>query len=465
MSARSEPTSMFVGPSFSSGVFACHQRPMRKPTSKTASRIAAIRRKTPTIGIGSRSCWEFIVLTVQEARRPVRPAPPSRRVPRGMARDCVRERHDLGGGPVSRRGRRTGRRRPGPEAGSRPAAGPPRRPRTHAGPPGSRRRRGGRGAPCRGRPWRASRPTACAGAGGGGRPAAPRGPAGDRGGAGAAVASRRSRPRITRSTPWRASSTTTHERIAPVAVPVAQGQVAVGRRVARLRAEEEVVEGLVAVAEPRRAARRPGASSGSVARAAGARAARPAPGEQRRPRAGAGVDAPLGAQSRDRGLVRRRVVGLAIAPSARRAARRSTARPGRARGARGRRGARSRASPAPLPVVVLDPQDHAPAGRPGDAPDVDRVDEVAEVEVAGRRRGEAGRRARPAAAPGPAGPGRDRAARAGSPRARSAVPLAGGSARHPTARPAGLALAAGSPRAACRFWACWTRRVAAISFR
>ena len=133
------------------------------------------------------------------------------------------------------------------------------------------------------------------------------------------------------------------ERVAPVAVAVAQGEVAAGRGVARLRAEQEVVERLLAGAEPR-AEGAPGRVLGQRALAAPARAAGPAPGEQRGARARAGVDAALRAESCDRGRVRRRVVGLAERRRPRPAARRAAARPGAGPAAPGRRGARSRTS-------------------------------------------------------------------------------------------------------------------------
>ena len=46
--------------------------------------------------------------------------------------------------------------------------------------------------------------------------------------------------------------------------------------------------------------------------------------------------------------------------------------------------------PRPLAVVVLDPQPHLAAGVPRKPPDVDRVEEMAEVQMAGGRGGEAG---------------------------------------------------------------------------
>ena len=67
-SASSEPTSMLVGPSFSSGVFACHQRPRRYPPSNVASAVIAKATKTTTIGIGSSSSWGYIVLIVRLGR-------------------------------------------------------------------------------------------------------------------------------------------------------------------------------------------------------------------------------------------------------------------------------------------------------------------------------------------------------------------------------------------------------------
>src|SRR4030095_8004296 len=40
-------------------------------------------------------------------------------------------------------------------------------------------------------------------------------------------------------------------------------------------------------------------------------------------------------------------------------------------------------------IVILDAQQHAAIERPSDAPDVDRIDDMPEMEVARRRRGEA----------------------------------------------------------------------------
>ena len=42
------------------------------------------------------------------------------------------------------------------------------------------------------------------------------------------------------------------------------------------------------------------------------------------------------------------------------------------------------------PVVILDAQEHTSATRPCQTPDVDRVDDVTEVQIAGGRGGEAG---------------------------------------------------------------------------
>jgi hypothetical protein len=44
--------------------------------------------------------------------------------------------------------------------------------------------------------------------------------------------------------------------------------------------------------------------------------------------------------------------------------------------------------PATLAVVVFDAQQHPPAAHPRHAPDPDRVHDVAQVQIPGRRRGE-----------------------------------------------------------------------------
>jgi hypothetical protein len=178
--------------------------------------------------------------------------------------------------------------------------------------------------------------------------------------------------------------------------------------------------------------------------------------------AGAAVDAPLRAECRHGFVVRRGVVRLAV---------------GRAAGSQldERRLIGDQAEaleiveegcfvrpPAPLAVVVLDAQHDAPAGRAGDPPGVERVDEVAEVEEPGWRRGEPGRRVgRQACRVGPgwagiARPERDhrRLGAASGPRSLAAPGPGSSGAR-----------SGSSSAATARFWACWTRRVAAISFR
>ena len=50
--------------------------------------------------------------------------------------------------------------------------------------------------------------------------------------------------------------------------------------------------------------------------------------------------------------------------------------------------------PASAPIVVLHPQQHATAERPGDAPDVDRVGDVTQVQVSGGAGRETGERSR-----------------------------------------------------------------------
>ena len=79
---------------------------------------------------------------------------------------------------------------------------------------------------------------------------------------------------------------------------------------------------------------------------------------------------------------------------------------------------------AALAVVVLDPQDHPAAEAPREAPDVDRVGEMAEVEAAGRRRREARGRAGVA-------PSRARAAPAGPRPSSRREPLALGGLERP----------------------------------
>ena len=119
--------------------------------------------------------------------------------------------------------------------------------------------------------------------------------------------------------------------------------------------------------------------------------------------------------------------------------RRTRARPGP------RAIAASYSGPASLAIVVLDPQQHPAPGRRGEAPDPDRVGDVAEMQVAGRRRREPrpahrsdrDRRRQSTSSASRVGPvaSRDRAPRApGSPRS------AGGRAR------------AGRPGAAARRW-------------
>ena len=179
------------------------------------------------------------------------------------------------------------------------------------------------------------------------------------------------------------------ERVRPVAHPVAHEQIAGRRRLVGHRPRQQVDPALRARPDRHPQARAP--VLGERPRPAPARAPDPAPRPpalrlvrgERRPRAVAGVHEPV-----------RRAAGRAR-PRRRRPRPTGDRASGRARNAASGRlvgreaqplqvveHRRLELGPRPLPVVVLDPQHDPPARRPGDAPRVQRVDEVPEVEVA-----------------------------------------------------------------------------------
>jgi hypothetical protein len=172
-------------------------------------------------------------------------------------------------------------------------------------------------------------------------------------------------------------------------VPVADREVAVRRDRFDARTGQAVDPRLGAVAE-RDAEDRARQPAGEAA--AGAAGTRPGPAVLRGPAiegratAIAAVNEAYPDQPGQRSLVRGPCVRAALPD---RAAVRGESEPGEI--VEDRRVVRR---PAALPIVVLDPeQDRRPARR-GGAPGPDRVGDVAEMEVAGRRRGEPGQPAR-----------------------------------------------------------------------
>ncbi len=174
----------------------------------------------------------------------------------------------------------------------------------------------------------------------------------------AGVAWSRSRPRTTSVTPWRRSSTTTQNAVGPVAVPVADGQVAARRRPRRRRGPSRPS---IHVSEPAPSATRStgpsrparGSRPGSRCPATAGRA--PRPGRERRPRAVAAVDEAVGAQPlRGVGVGGQRIgsvwrTGPASATNPSQARSSSDGRVELRPGARSRRGPRCAAAPAPRP--------------------------------------------------------------------------------------------------------------------
>ena len=194
------------------------------------------------------------------------------------------------------------------------------------------------------------------------------------------MAPSRSRPRTTRSTPWRRSSTTTEN---PYVQWPSRSRTGRSPPPPATSSEHGPIRRSIHRSEPPPRATR-STRPGQATRAAPARTARPVPLAavvarprlERRPRAVAAVDEALRTESLERGGIRSVVVGLphralvGREPEPRQVLQQV------------RLERRSR----PDPIVVLDPkEDAAPLGT-SQAPDEDRVRHVSEMEMAGRRR-------------------------------------------------------------------------------
>ena len=191
----------------------------------------------------------------------------------------------------------------------------------------------------------------------------------------AAVASSRSRPRIDEVDALAQVVDDHAEPVGPVAVPVADRQVASRGTSPAHGPTSPSIQASEPPPSATREHRARQAASATAARAPrpGHGAVRRRPRRERRPRAVAAVHEPVRPQPRERRRVRPRPLGSRLASGPRSA---PEPEPGEVLEHR-----RVELRPAALPVVVLDPQQDPAADLAGHAPHPDRVGDVTQVQV------------------------------------------------------------------------------------